>query len=261
MVISKIRIFFTVLLILLIQIQIPVYAVPAQKIPVLLYHHILSEEEYSGDNAFVLRAEHFRSQMQSLYDNGYRTVTEDDMHRFLFQKENLPEKSFLIHFDDGYHSNIVYAYPILKEFGFTATIFLITDLTKDSDEGLNKDSYITKKCMEATADVFTYAGHTHAMHKKEDDATILERSSKECIMEDLRQSFKIVKNAFTFAYPHGRYNDTVIDALKETGIEMAYAITRGYVTQSSNPLTLNRFTVYRDTAWNEIAKFVGDAWN
>jgi len=251
---SKALIFFTVLFTL--STHIPVYATVAQRIPVLLYHHILSEKEYSGDNAFVLKAESFRSQMQFLYDNGYRTITEDDMYRFLYKKENLPEKSFMIHFDDGYYSNIIYAYPILKELGFTATVFLITDLTKDSDEGLNKDSYITKKCMEDTADVFTFSSHTHAMHKKEDGATVLERSSKENIIEDLRQSLKIVDNTFSFAYPHGRYNQAVIDALKGAGIQMAYAITRGYVTQGSNPFALNRFTVYRETALSEVRRFV-----
>jgi peptidoglycan/xylan/chitin deacetylase (PgdA/CDA1 family) len=235
------------------------YSAVADKIPVLLYHHMLGEEEYSGDAPFVLKAEDFRLQMKFLYDNGYRTVTEADMYRFLLKKEQLPEKSVLSHFDDGYYSNIVYAYPVLKEFGFKATIFLITELTDDNNDGLDRDSYLSKNCMEETSDIFTYASHTHAMHKLEDDKTILEGSSKIAIVEDLQKCFETVTNTYAFAYPHGRYNQNVTDALKEAGIEIAYTIKKGYVTQKSNPLTLNRLTVYRDTTLNYIKQFIEGA--
>jgi len=254
---TKSAIFLVVFFIL--SASMPTYAAARQRIPILLYHHILSEEEYSGDNAFIMKAADFRHQMQFLFDNGYRTVSEDDMRRLLFDKERLPEKSFMIHFDDGYYSNIVYAYPILKEFGFNATIFLITELTEENDEELHNASYLSKKCMGHTSDVFTFASHTHAMHKKESGTTLLERSLMGEIIEDLNLSFGIVDNTFAFAYPHGQHSQTAINALKESGIEMAYTITKGYVTQNSNPFALNRFTVYRETSLNELSRIVANA--
>jgi peptidoglycan/xylan/chitin deacetylase (PgdA/CDA1 family) len=236
-----------------------VHASSVQRVPVLLYHHILGESEFSGDNASIVRTEDFRRQMQFLYDNGYRTVTENAMHRFLFKKERLPDKSFMIHFDDGYYSNITNAYPILKEFGFKATIFLITGFTTEDDKGLNMDSYLSKKCIEATRDVFTFASHTHAMHNFKDGVTILEQSRRLEIVRDMRRSFKIATNTFSFAYPHGRRNQNTILTLKQLGIEMAYTIDRGYITQNSDPFALSRYIVFRETKLSDLSRFVADA--
>ena len=53
--------------------------------------------------------------------------------RFLDGKEPLPAKSVVITIDDGYRSTYEIAYPILRKFGFPATVFLYTDFVGASD--------------------------------------------------------------------------------------------------------------------------------
>ena len=67
----------------------------------------------------------FRSHLLYLKTEGYRTTTcknLDDHYKF---GAPLPDKPVLITFDAGYAANFQYARPILKDFGYTATFFIV----------------------------------------------------------------------------------------------------------------------------------------
>lgn len=88
-------------------------------IPVLMYHHVRP-----GAGMIACTPEHFESQLQWLQANGYKGLTLDEFSTHL-AGQNVG-KGVLITFDDGYLNNWVYAYPLLKKYGFKATIFLVT---------------------------------------------------------------------------------------------------------------------------------------
>jgi len=94
------------------------------------------------------------------------------------------------------------------------------------------------------------ASHTHNMHRHAygTERTILVTETFENILQDTLQSFEFVSNHRAFAYPHGQFNDTVIEALREAGITMAFTVNAGYVTGTSDPFRLYRFTIYNDTS-------------
>ena len=97
----------------------------APGVPVLNYHQV---EEKNG-NPLTLWPDQFETQMSYLADEGYTTITIDEMMDALENGTPLPDKPVIITFDDGYADNYEYAYPILKKYGFKATIFLIYDFT------------------------------------------------------------------------------------------------------------------------------------
>lgn len=101
----------------------------ANKITMLLYHHILKKNEIDNygwtGNDSILSLENFREQMNYLYQNDFYTLTLAELEEFLYKGIELPKKAILITFDDGYLSNAKYAYPVMKEFGFKGSIFLI----------------------------------------------------------------------------------------------------------------------------------------
>lgn len=100
-----------------------VYATGYQLVPVLVYHHIGPRAQ----GRLGLAVSTFRRQMRYLKAHGYRTVSLDDLIEFTRLRRQLPRRSVALTFDDGYKSFLRYAYPILRELGFTATLFVYTD--------------------------------------------------------------------------------------------------------------------------------------
>jgi peptidoglycan/xylan/chitin deacetylase (PgdA/CDA1 family) len=85
---------------------------------VISYHKVDVRNEIG---ITVVRPNTFRKQIDHLVRKGYQFVTLSEL--FL---DNAPHK-IAITFDDGYQNNFLYAYPILKEYGAVATVFIITD--------------------------------------------------------------------------------------------------------------------------------------
>ena len=92
------------------------------RIPVLLYHSIGT----SGSVISITPSE-FRVQMAYLNATGYKTISLTDFLGYLRSVTVSHEKIVVLTFDDGFKNNYTEAFPILREYGFTATIFLTTD--------------------------------------------------------------------------------------------------------------------------------------
>jgi peptidoglycan/xylan/chitin deacetylase (PgdA/CDA1 family) len=93
---------------------------PAQAIPVLTYHRLSLFDD--GSNVTIAN---FADQMQTLYDNGWRTITLGEYQAFMRGEKKLPPKSFLITFDDGAQQSFYPADPILKTLGYSAVEYVI----------------------------------------------------------------------------------------------------------------------------------------
>jgi peptidoglycan/xylan/chitin deacetylase (PgdA/CDA1 family) len=90
----------------------------AESIPVLLYHG-----EGPGN---VMSIETFVEQLHALKANGWRTITLTQFTDFMKHGARLPDKSFLLTFDDGRKDTFYPADPVLKDLGYTAVMFVIT---------------------------------------------------------------------------------------------------------------------------------------
>ena len=95
---------------------------------VLTYHHILTKEDkekYFKDNMYIASVEDFEEQIKYLKENNYNSITTDDLYSWLQYEKELPEKSVLITFDDGYTSTYKYALPILEKYAYNSVVFCI----------------------------------------------------------------------------------------------------------------------------------------
>ncbi len=93
----------------------------ARGIPILTYHRIV--EDASDENNVT--TERFRDQMQTLHDAGWKAITLEDFEAYIAGSRELPEKSFLITFDDGAKQSFYPVDPILKLLDYHAAIFII----------------------------------------------------------------------------------------------------------------------------------------
>ena len=99
-------------------------------IPVLMYHHIMPGNPEM--NLSTVTVDQLREQWGYLKAKNYICLSLPKFLSIISGKEPAPKKSFLLTFDDGYLNNLNYAYPMLQEFGWQATIFLIgINLKKD----------------------------------------------------------------------------------------------------------------------------------
>jgi peptidoglycan/xylan/chitin deacetylase (PgdA/CDA1 family) len=99
---------------------------------VLTYHHILRDEENTRfrHTSTTTSVRAFNNQMTWLRDQGYTTLTLYQLEGYVRNKINLPARAVAITFDDGLKSVNRYAYPVLKQYGFHATAFIISSRIK-----------------------------------------------------------------------------------------------------------------------------------
>ncbi|MDB5165296.1 MAG: hypothetical protein JWM00_186 [Candidatus Saccharibacteria bacterium] len=117
----------------------------AQEVPILLYHGILD----GPDDGFSITKSAFIDQMLALKKAGYSTVTTDQYLNFIEGKEQLPEKSIMITFDDGRKDSFYRADSILKALDFKAVMYLTSgySIVDGSKYYVDKDEL---KVMQAT---------------------------------------------------------------------------------------------------------------
>lgn len=226
-----------------------------EKVVVFVYHHLLKDSENkSKNNAAVVSVESFEEQMKYLYDNDYTTITLQSLNDHLKYGKPLPSKNVLITFDDGYQSNYMYAYPILKRYGLKASIFMITSWIPYKTQAFDPErlSFMSKEEIAKSKDVFEFACHTHDLHKLEENGkSALLNSDRKTIVKDLSTSKRLIHTRF-FAYPYGQYNEEIESILKEEGFELAFTVNFGEVDKKSNRLELNRVPIFYTTSIDEF---------
>lgn len=233
----------------ILNLKIQLHGKKAEKIPVLLYHHILKQEDIDkydlSNNSGTLSLEAFEEQMDYLYENGFYTATLDELQAFLDGEIILPDKTVVITFDDGYLSNALYAHPIMKKYNFRGTIFMLGYRVDAPQAEFDPSSNQSISIYEAYkySDVFDYESHTYELHNlNENGEKLLLVSDKKTIINDLIKSKELL-NAKYFAYPYGAYDEETIQYTKETGYEMAFTIKPGYTIKGLNKYELPRFSI------------------
>lgn len=202
-------------------------------IPVLMYHRIIDKEEDKGVCYTYTLFENFKNQMYYLKKNGFTPITFKDLdkinYRNRFDKDN---KYVIITFDDGYEDNYKLAFPILKELGFRAVIYLATreKYNKwDVDEHQeNKFPLMTKEMIEEMHLYgIEFGGHT-LNHARLPDIT--EKEIKEQINESKKDIEDLIgEKLISFAYPYGLATDYAKEVVREVGYK--YAVTTVFGTE------------------------------
>ncbi|MDI3481550.1 MAG: hypothetical protein PWQ97_1205 [Tepidanaerobacteraceae bacterium] len=220
---------------------------------VLCYHHIIPGTLPQGATTrAVIPLSEFESQMKYLYDSGYYTASLKDLAEFIYGNKKLPEKTVLITFDDGYESNYVYAFPILKKYKFKAAVFIIGNRISDKSQPYdpNKLSFLTFSEIKEMfgSGLVEFGSHTFNAHEYRGPKPALLSMSKAQIEEDFASQASVFsKNGIpapsAIAYPYGRYNSAIKEAAKKFGYTMGFTITEGFVYQNSNPFALNRIII------------------
>lgn len=189
--------------------------------------------------------EGFQEQMRYLKEQGFHTLTLEEVRDFYYQNKNLPENSVLITFDDCYQSLKRYAYPILKEYGFTAVVFTVTGWLHSEARAYapHMSVCLTPEDLIAMKDIFEYANHTHFFHTRADSSTgRIMTETDEAFAADLAacNSHPFITARDTFAYPFGLFEERNVELLKREHFKLAFTCIGGSNEKDTNPLLLKR---------------------
>lgn len=220
-----------------------------QTIPILTYHRFRPDCK----SPLCVPTPIFERQMRYLKENGYSTITVEELRAFLEYRQSLPKKSVLITMDDGYRSVYSIAYPILKKYGFTAIIFIYTDFV-----GVSSSAITWEQLREMKANGFTIGSHTmfHSdLTKKKEGETEAEfdaRVRKELFGAKEIIDKKLSQDTDILAYPYGRYDQRAIEYTRQAGYTIAMSVKRGGNPFFADPLTLRRDQILK----REMQRFI-----
>ena len=220
-----------------------------QTVTVLSYHHFA---EKSTDRMIVSQ-ESFDAQMRLLKEKGYRVITLDQLFDFMDFTGDVPEKSVVITIDDGWRSTYDIAFPILKKYGFTATLFLYTQLITGGSKTLSWDQ--VREMADQGLDI---QGHTisHRNLGQQNSGESLE-AYYIALERELAEPARIIEQKIGrkiryLAYPYGDTNSLVIALIKKLGYRGAFTVVRDGNPFFLSNYRLNRAMIYGDA---DLARF------
>jgi peptidoglycan/xylan/chitin deacetylase (PgdA/CDA1 family) len=221
-----------------------------QLVPILCYHNLAAQSK----GRLTLGAPQFEQQMRYLKTEGYRVISLGEFIEWMQGKQQLPKRSIVLTFDDGYRAFREFAYPILKELGFTATLFVYTDYIGAGRNALSWDDLKTLQ-----AEGFDVQAHskTHADLRRaagETDAQYARRLQSE--LADPLPLFQrnLGRPIDRLAYPYGRADDDVVAKTKEVGYVAAFTVRRQGSPAFVHPLRVNRSQIYSEMSLEDFAK-------
>ncbi len=202
---------------------------------VLLYHHLDENEDHWGPYAIPPRQ--FEYDLQYLVKNNYEAVTLKEIIDFVYHQGKLPAKPVLITFDDGYESNYVYAWPLLKKYNMKAVINIIGILSDQESAASDHNvsySYLTwDQIIEMQeSGIVEFGNHTYDLHSKNRTIQGIRKKKTESIkeyqqrlMEDLELTQKKLMTAcgspaLCFAFPLGIQEEHALPILDELGFQV-----------------------------------------
>ena len=230
----------------------------AVRVPVLMYHYIVPAElNTEPANNSMINLEAFEAGMNYLHEEGYYTASLEELEAYVAGEQSMPEKTVVITFDDGYENNIIYAYPIMKQYGFKATLFVVGSNIQEETGVFDpaKKSFLSQQQMDETRDVFEYHSHTYDLHFKKELHCGNEYGAgmnEKLLQPDIARMKEMGIDSPYFAYPYGEFRQQMVYYLRQYGYRLAFTVRQGFVRPGDNPMQLNRLTVTSSVPMSEL---------
>ncbi len=215
----------------------------SRSIPVLTYHSI-------DDTGGVLSTpvQTFERHVATLHAERIRTVCLSDIAECLRARNALPPRAVALTFDDGFASTYEHAFPLLRRYGFSATVFLVTQYCGKSNAWPGQPPWIDRlpllrwpQILEMSRGGIHFGAHT----KTHPDLSHLSSSEMHAAVRDCKREIedRLGQAVDSFAYPYGRLDARVLAVVSEL-FAAACGTELAFVRETSNPWCLERLDAY-----------------
>jgi peptidoglycan/xylan/chitin deacetylase (PgdA/CDA1 family) len=183
------------------------------EVPILMYHYVSelppNPDVYRRD--LTVLPQNFQAQLQYLSEAGYHAITLSDLYLHFTQAYPLPDKPVVLTFDDGYLDAYEVVFPLLLEYGYTGTFFVLATPTH-----FESPAYMTWAQMQEMAQ----AGMEIQAHGR-DHVDLRGRSYDFLVYQILGIQEAIHYHTGNlprfFCYPGGQYDANVIAVVESAG--------------------------------------------
>jgi peptidoglycan/xylan/chitin deacetylase (PgdA/CDA1 family) len=226
---------------------------------ILVYHACGGQDE--PPRRFIVPATRFARQMAWLKCRQYHILSLEAFMHCRREDRLPPERSVVITFDDGYADNRAIAYPILRQYDFPATIFLVSQSVGTSNLW-DSNSELTGRPLLSGADIQAMKDHdidfgSHTKSHVSLTSVPIDRVKDEVKGSRLDLEHEVRSPIRTFAYPYGK-NDLVSRSVVErAGFLGACSFQSGANDHTTSLYALRR-TEIRGT--DSLVRFVLALW-
>ncbi len=207
-------------------------------LPVLTYHALAD-----AASPLAVAPALFARTMTRLAHDGWRTLNEREVQAGL-QAGRWPARSFVVHFDDGFASVKQHGWPVLRDLGFTATVFVVSGWVGRTNDWPTQPGSAPRWPLLTWADLDGLArdGATLAAHTVNHPRLPRLTVGQQC--EEIGQSLETLEGRFgrglrVFAYPYGEANPDTRAAVGQL-VDLAYSTELALVKPEASRVALPR---------------------
>ena len=221
------------------------------QIKVLMYHRVVESEDEANRHWSNISAAQLKKHMSLLYKWGFTPITFRDYLLYDKGEISLPKKPVIITFDDGYKEVYDLAFPIIKEFGWNAVLFVLGSRKVKADVWNNNNGFGNAELLEDYQIIemhesgFEIGSHsmTHVQLPLMSYQTSLFEinKSKEKLQELIQYRVE------SFSYPYGLLNESLKKTVQEAGYKLACGVYTGPPKFWGDRFDIRRITINNTT--------------
>lgn len=230
-----------------------------RELVVLMYHSVLKDTARSGK--YIVTPDSLENDIKYLNSHGYKSVLPSDVMAYVYAGKALPEKPYLLTFDDGSYNNLTYVLPILERNDAYALISIVGKYSEEFSETNEANpaysylrwSDITELINSGRVEVGNHSYDFHSIGKTRTGAKIALYEDVDkyigIFTDDTEKTENLLlKNCgfkpIIYTYPYGAYCKQSEDVLSGRNYKMTFICEEGKNKLTNNPECLRLLKRY-----------------
>src|ERR1044071_1625821 len=224
---------------------------------IFCYHRLVDKIRYPGTE---ITPAAFEAQMKELKDRGITVISMQDFLAWKRGEKNIPPRSAIVTFDDGWKSQYEVAWPIMKKYGYPFTMFIYTEGVRGGSLG-GGEAITWEQLADMRDNGVDIEGHsaTHQDLREGHTITLISGGKRsrtkvtgpqyeEWMQNEVVGSKQLLEQRLgikvnCFAVPFGNYNEHVKEIARNSGYEAMFTVYGQPITFTSPMDSIGRYAI------------------